>query len=229
VVTADFIGTPYGKAPASWRLRKGSDVVIDSKSGDWGKGEPGESLEPVRVIRGTDFPRALKGNMGEIPKRFTTAGRLAGRCLSPGNLLVEMSGGSAAQATGRLLLVPKELVSRTEVPLVFSNFVKRVLLADGVDAEFIFWQWMFLYERGRTRVYERRTTGIRNFKLDSFLQNESFVVPPLPEQRQLVARFQAIERKIDVEVHYAEALEVLFKTLLEKLMTGVLPVNFKER
>ncbi|MCS7283482.1 MAG: restriction endonuclease subunit S, partial [Anaerolineae bacterium] len=45
-------------------------------------------------------------------------------------------------------------------------------------------------------------------------------LPPLPEQRQIAAILQAVDRRIEAEENYARALETLFKTLLYDLMTA---------
>jgi type I restriction enzyme S subunit len=57
-----------------------------------------------------------------------------------------------------------------------------------------------------------------------FLLPWPVVVPPLDEQREIVAVLDAIDRKIDLHKRKRAVLEELFKSLLHKLMTGEIRV-----
>ena len=50
-------------------------------------------------------------------------------------------------------------------------------------------------------------------------------VPPLDEQREIVAILDAIDRKIDLHRRKRAVLEELFRALLHKLMTGEIVVG----
>src|SRR5438105_15675846 len=166
----------------NWPRAKAGEVLSDVKSGDWGAAEPNAGSVAVRVIRGTDFLRVASMRLTEVPLRYMRTGQLESRRLRPGDLLIEMSGGSEKQATGRALLVTESLLDTRDYPVAYGNFVKRVRPRESLVPEFAWLQWQHLYQRGRTRIYERRTTGIRNFKLDAFLENEDFAIPPVEEQ-----------------------------------------------
>jgi type I restriction enzyme S subunit len=58
----------------------------------------------------------------------------------------------------------------------------------------------------------------------------SFAVPspPLPEQQEIARILQAVDRKIAAEEARKQALEALFTTLLQQLMTGEVRVNCVE-
>jgi type I restriction enzyme S subunit len=43
---------------------------------------------------------------------------------------------------------------------------------------------------------------------------------PLPEQHEIARILQTVDRKIEAEGGYKQALESLFKTLLQQLITG---------
>ena len=49
-------------------------------------------------------------------------------------------------------------------------------------------------------------------------------VPPINEQREIVAILDAIDRKIDLHRRKRAVLDDLFKALLHKLMTGEISV-----
>jgi type I restriction enzyme S subunit len=145
------------------------------------------------VIRATDFDSLDHDDVATAPRRFLRFASMAQRRLLPGDLLVEMSGGSEAQPTGRIALV-SEAVAATTPPVVFSNFVKRIRLTPAVDAAYFALAWRDLYDRGKTRPYEKRTTGIRNFKLDDFLASERMPLPPINEQRRIAQILLTIQR-----------------------------------
>jgi type I restriction enzyme S subunit len=216
----DLKEADWGEVPSAWRIVSTRTLVAETQSGDWGLQEPEQSLVEVHVLRGTDFPRAASGLLGETPIRYVNERSLAKRRLQEHDVLVEMSGGSANQATGRIMEVPAQLLESAERPLIFSNFVKRLKIGDGIDPTFLRRHWEFLYECGYTRTYERRTTGIRNFKLNDFLEQVPMVVPPGEDQRRIKTSLDSVDSKVDAEEQRRNALDTLFKSLLHDLMTA---------
>lgn len=59
----------------------------------------------------------------------------------------------------------------------------------------------------------------------SFLRSLPLPLPEMAEQREIVAILDAIDRKIDLHRKKRAVLEVLFKALLHKLMTGEIRVD----
>jgi len=173
--------TELGPLPDEWQVCPIEKVIENITSGDWGTDEPGDGLVAVRAIRGTDFRRAAEGDVTGAPIRHIKPKSVENRRLLPGDALVEISGGSKAQPTGRLLVPGSDLVRSAGLPLCFSNFTKRLRVnTAAVDPDYFGYYWRWLYERGATRPYEKRTTGIRNFKLSDFLENETIILPPSP-------------------------------------------------
>lgn len=203
----------------NWPKAKAGEVLSDVKSGEWGAADPNADTVPVRVVRGTDFLQAAAGRLTGVPIRYVRTGRYESRRLQPGDLLIEMSGGSENQATGRALLVTESLIAAADYPISYSNFVKRVRPPESLDPEFVWLQWQHLYQRGRTRIYERRTTGIRNFKLDAFLENEDFVIPPVEEQRTIAHVLRTAQRAKQQTEQVIAAAQELKRSLLTHLFT----------
>ena len=50
-------------------------------------------------------------------------------------------------------------------------------------------------------------------------------LPPLPEQHEIARILQAVDKKLQAEEARKQALEALFKTLLNNLMTGKIRVK----
>ena len=103
------------------------DVISEVKSGDWGKGSPTENYTTeVLCVRGADIPELCKGNVGKMPQRFIHNKKATSKILSANNLIIEISGGSPTQSTGRIALISDKILSRYSKPLICSNFCKAI-------------------------------------------------------------------------------------------------------
>ena len=75
-------------------------------------------------------------------------------------------------------------------------------------------------QRCQAQIHQRSTKASQP-KLDlSRIRQIHLPILPLKEQREITRILQAVERKIDAEEQRKAALEVLFKTLLQELMTA---------
>lgn len=193
-----------------------SDCVADITTGDWGTAEQtGDRVECI-VVRATDFERLRQGDTSQAPHRFLSPSSIAVRQVLAGDLLVEMSGGSEAQPTGRMIRVPND--GALLPVLTFSNFVKRLRLVTNVDSHYFSFVWQWLYSRGRTKPYEKRTTGIRNFRLDDFLASELVVLPSLERQRQIAGDLAAVESASYTEDKLGTWIKRVFDSALAQLL-----------
>ena len=96
--------------------------VKGSLGGDWGKDEAvGNYNQKVLCIRGTDIPFAKLGMKKNIPTRFILNKNLSSRKLKQGDIVLEISGGSPVQSTGRPLLITDKLLSIFENNLSISS------------------------------------------------------------------------------------------------------------
>jgi type I restriction enzyme S subunit len=199
---------------SNWTVKRLGELCEENMSGDWGteKEKPGSVL--CKVIRGTDFILVQKGKLSELPDRYIDIEKFEKIKLKPGDILVEISGGSKDQPTGRILFWDKN----ETMPIVFSNFIKKILLkTEIVEPKFFFRYWQFLYFKGITKNYEDRTTNIRNFKLKEFLENEEIPLPPLPIQRKIVKILDTIHEAIDIQEKIIEKTKELKKSLMAEL------------
>ncbi|MBK8548414.1 MAG: hypothetical protein IPL63_13905 [Saprospiraceae bacterium] len=106
----------------NWEPNEISELITSTIGGNWGNEEQKKDNIPIYVIRGTDLPNIPLYNLKKTPKRFLHKDKVADLKLKEDDLIIEMSGGSKDQPTGRCAIVTKQLLDYFEHPLVCSNF-----------------------------------------------------------------------------------------------------------
>lgn len=125
-----FDETLKREIPKGWEVKQISHWIKADKSGDWGKEQQeGNYTVKVNCVRGADINAInLQGNI-ETPIRFILA-KNEHKLLSPFDFVVEISGGSPTQSTGRLAPISQYVLERFDLPLICSNFCKAISLKD---------------------------------------------------------------------------------------------------
>lgn len=157
--------------PEKWSVVQLSKIVKQEKSGDWGNdtAEKGYNHK-VSCIRGADFK-----DTNNIPVRYIQE-KNSIKELSPYDIVVEISGGSPTQATGRCLYITKELVDHYDGHIICSNFCQPLTCKTEADALYMYYTWCLIYNNNNMFHYEGKTSGIKNFQMDSFL-SEFWILP----------------------------------------------------
>jgi type I restriction enzyme S subunit len=179
--------------PAGWGDAKLSSWIVKQKTGEWGSSAFSENSEvQVICIRGADI-NALNG-AGELnaPTRYISSSK-SQKFLAPHDIVIEISGGSPTQSTGRAALISHEVSERFENPLVCSNFCKALTLKEPERAHEFLQLWNALYAAGVFFGWEGKTSGIKNLQFDAFVDNH--YVPVAPEE--LSRKFQNISRAFE--------------------------------
>lgn len=103
-------------------IYKISDIIDSYISGDWGNDcKTNETPYPVYCVRGADIVPISNSKYNDIPLRYVSMRSFQTRCLQEGDIIIEKSGGSPTQSTGRVVYVSKELLA-TKNNIVCSNF-----------------------------------------------------------------------------------------------------------
>lgn len=136
-----------GKMPEGWKMGKLGDIVEEMLNGDWGKDEPlGTNTEFVYCVRGADIPDVKVGNKGKMPKRYILPKNFESKHLVDGDLVIEISGGSPTQSTGRIAYISQALLNRYEGKMVCTNFCKAIKPKQDYQM-FMYYYWQYLYEK----------------------------------------------------------------------------------
>ena len=119
--------------PEGWEVGSISLLINSKKNGDWGKeSTQGNYVLPVSCIRGADLDFVNGKSISLPPTRFILE-KNSSKLLKPYDLIVEISGGSPTQSTGRIAGISSYLFSRFNNGIVCSNFCKAIMLKDKVN------------------------------------------------------------------------------------------------
>lgn len=209
----------------SWKKGNFSNLIEKTISGDWGKDSPsGNNTEMVYCIRGADIPEVRAGNKGKMPTRYILPKNYAAKQLVDGDIVVEISGGSPTQSTGRAAAVSDALLARYDKGMVCTNFCKALKPRAGYSM-YVYYYWQYLYDRNIFFSYENGTTGIKNLDINGFIETEPITIAPEDLVEKFDAVCQTVFSKIYANGMENEQLALVRDTLLPKLMSGEIDVS----
>ena len=211
--------------PEGWKVKLFSDWINNDKSGDWGKEQiEGNYTEKVYCIRGADI-NGLNG-LGELksPERYILEKNLH-KTLDPADLIVEISGGSPTQSTGRLAFITEETLARFDAPIICSNFCKAVTLKNKKQLYNFVYHWKSIYDAGVLFGYEGKTSGIKNLLFESFVSSHYTVVPEMSATNKFYDFMEQLESKKQKNLKENQYLTELRDWLLPMLMNGQVKVS----
>lgn len=217
-----FIDNPENN---EWSTGTFSELIKSTLNGDWGKEAPtGNNTEKVYCIRGADIPEVKAGNKGKMPTRYILPKNYVAKQLTAGDIVVEISGGSPTQSTGRCTAITQSLLDRYDSGMVCTNFCKALKPKEGYSL-FIYYYWQYMYGKGVFFSYENGTTGIKNLDFSGFIETETILIPPVDKVIAFDNYCNSIFNQIFANGKQNEHLAVLRDTLLPKLMSGELDVS----
>jgi type I restriction enzyme S subunit len=208
------------EVPEGWEVQTLSSWIKNDKSGDWGKEEmQGNYTERVFCIRGADL-NGLNGK-GEVksPERYILE-KNSHKILEPHDIIVEISGGSPTQSTGRMAYITNDSLKRFDAPIICSNFCKAVTLKDEKSLYNFAFEWNKAYDNGVLFGYEGKTSGIKNLLFESFVSSYLTTVPTKESMKQFYAFMTPLESRKQKNLLENQKLAELRDWLLPMLMNG---------
>lgn len=223
-----MIASKLGILPSSFKVVNMGALFDYYIGGGWGNDDVSQDY-PVEanVIRGADFPNIWKYDISNCPRRYHKISNYKSRQLVDGDIVMEISGGTAEQPVGRTVLVTQDIIDRfKDGKVICASFCKLIRLDKTIVSPYFFYYWMqYLYD---TRIIDRfqlQSTGIINFKFEPFIRKGLVMLPPMT----IMKRFENLIIPIFNEInHLAMQNEILAKQrdlLHPRLMSGKLEVK----
>jgi type I restriction-modification system specificity subunit len=220
-----FVDSELGMIPEGWRVGTLNELIISTLGGDWGKEDAiGNYVKKVSCIRGADIPEIRQGNRGDMPTRFILNKNFLNKALKAEDLVVEISGGSPTQSTGRICQISDTLLKKYDDVVICTNFC-RAIKTKRPYSQFIYYLWEYLYKRGVMFLYENGTTGIKNLDINGLLEKEIIVIPDENTVHKYTGICNLFSQIVQSNGYESERLVKLRDTLLPKLMSGELKIN----
>lgn len=211
--------------PEGWGVDSISSMIDSKKTGDWGKEtKQGDYSVPVSCVRGADLDFVTGKSSTFPPTRFILE-KNGRKLLEPYDIVVEISGGSPTQSTGRMAGISPYLFDRFDNGIICSNFCKAIKLKDEKDYYYFMQTWKLLYENNVMFNWEGKTSGIKNLMFDSFTNNTKIVIPNMEQISRFFELSDGIEEEIQTLLQQNQHLRSLRDFLLPLLMNGQVSIE----
>jgi type I restriction enzyme S subunit len=138
------------------------------------------------------------GDVTRAPRRFEPSKKIETRKARPGDIFLEVSGGTNDRPTGRSVIITQHLLDQVSEPVIPASFCRLIRIrSDVADPRYVY-QWLRqMHASGRTWEYQVRSTGIANFQFEYFLDAERVRLPEVAEQRAIAGVLGALDDKIE--------------------------------
>jgi type I restriction enzyme S subunit len=207
------------------------DYVETTIGGDWGNDKfSTEYSQEVYCIRGTDIADLLTGIATKIPIRFIKPTKYEKIKLCDRDIILEISGGTDNQSTGRTIYINQDIQALFELPLVFSNFCRCLRLKHSHYVFMIHLLLKYLYQKDEMFNLENGSTGIKNLDYKALLYSEDYKMS-FPSEESIILFDEKIcvfFEKVNRNKTQILTLQNLRDTLLPKLVSGEVGVRVKE-
>ena len=171
-----------------WQAQAFRRMFSDTLPGDWG--DEGDPDTGVAVLRSTNFRDDGSIDYGDLAFRSIAAERLEKRGIHRGTILIEKAGGSLTRPAGRVVYCDRDFDGTA------SNFVEIVRVAQQYVPQYVFYLLYWNYHAGRVHKYQQQTTGIINFKLCEYSDEEVLVPAKTAEQSKIAEVLSTVDRAI---------------------------------
>lgn len=197
-----------------------SDLISINKTGDWGKSTPeGKYTQNAYCVRGADFPALHGKKQLNAPERYISTDNTY-KYLEQNDIIVEISGGSPTQSTGRICYINQSTLSRFDKPVFASNFCRALSLKNDYDLYWFYLMWQKLYDSGVLFGFEGKTTGIKNLLFDIFCNRYIIAIPKDSVRIEFNKIVSPLFDKIQLNQIENDRLMQLRDWLLPMLMNG---------
>jgi type I restriction enzyme S subunit len=208
--------------PKNWGKYPIKRVILSREGGAWGNEEMNDINDRI-CMRIADFSfdagRFKRYDEGKYTKRNYSTKQIENLTLSPGDILIEKSGGGEKTPVGRAVVYDLPFKA------LYANFMERIVVnRDIVYPEYFEYFWRAMYYRAVTTAYIKQTTGIQNLNLSMLLEKEYILLPDLKEQENIIRYLDDLNMKIESIINKKEIMlqemETYKKSLIYEVVTG---------
>jgi len=222
-----FIEPTKDGLPEGWEEVSLGEFIKEILGGDWGKEKPeGEYKIKVNCIRGTDISDLQDSLPKKTPIRFIKQSKFKSIEPKDGDIILEISGGTETQSTGRSIYISSFNRQLFEYPIIFSNFCRLLRPKENYYTYYLYLYLKYLYINDEFFSLENGTSGIKNLDYKTLLYDLKY---PMPKNTEIYLSFyenvSILFEKIDKNKFQIQTLEKLRDTLLPKLMSGEVRVK----
>ena len=191
------------------------DIIDQFIAGDWGEETcSNETPCAVTCVRGADIVPISEYAFSAIPIRYISQQSYSKKCLQVGDIIIEKSGGSPTQSTGRVSFVSQELLDSVGA-VVCSNFCTAFRVKKDWNPLYVYYHLQFVYNLGVFFNFEGKTSGLKNLQLEA-----AFAAIPIEDisknaQDNIVSILQGLDRKIVINRQINQNLEAMAKQLYD--------------
>lgn len=201
------------------------DLIRDALGGDWGKEEPDSShTQRVRIIRGTDIGNIKNGIVQDVPDRYVEVKKYLTRQLQPNDIVIEISGGSNTQSTGRSIFITKEILNLLGGYVIPASFCRVIRTKSDRHAVLLAVFLENLYAEGEMWNYQNRSTGISNFQFTYFTENAKLPYFHPDTLETFYDEAKEILKLRSANAQEIQSLTILRDALLPRLISGKLNI-----
>lgn len=192
------------------------DIIDSYISGDWGNDcTTDDTPHPVYCVRGADIVPISNSQFNDIPLRYVSKRSFQTRCLQEGDIIIEKSGGSPTQSTGRVVYVSKELLSAKK-NIVCSNFCTAFRVKEGWNAHYVFLYLQNVYNSGVFFNFEGKTSGLKNLMMDAAFKSIPIKKISIAKQTDLADSISAIDKKLSLNRQINDNLEAQLRLITSR-------------
>ena len=171
------------------------------------------------------YKRQLLGHSSSnAPIRYIL-NKNSSKVLSYGDLIIEISGGSPTQSTGRIGYINQHALDKFDTDIITSNFCKAISLNNDKALYNFYLEWERLYKADVFFNYEGKTTGIKNLLFDTFVESYKIAIPPKNVISSFYDNVSNIFEKIQFNSKENSWLQTVRDFLLPLLMNGQITVS----
>ena len=134
------------------------------------------------------------GEFCNIPLRYVSDKTLEEKTLQAGDMIIEKSGGSPTQSTGRISYVSEPLIAEKGA-VVCTNFCVAFRVKSGWNPYFVYQYWNHIYNNGVFFNFEGKTSGLKNLQLDNALMAIEIPDYTIEQQNRIAETLLKIDQK----------------------------------